>query len=378
MMNVVNSGSKFQIYGEDVKTYKSLPNGSYEVAFNKFTGFYLSSRPDLITNEDKIYGNHLEKVQKVMNGFKVANRNFGIILSGQKGIGKSLFARILATEAIKVDMPVIVVSGYIPGIADFISSIEQEVVVIFDEFEKTFAKIENVNPQDEMLSLFDGIDGGKKLFVITCNETSQLSSYMLNRPGRFHYHFKITNPTDEEISDYLHDKLLPQYHDVIEQVINFAHGVNMTYDCLRAIVFELNQGYSLKDSIRDLNISDIETIKFDLKLTLTNGMEFHAYGERVDLTRRGQDGCWMHGSFVNGKSRRYYVRYRPIDIIAKNGMLMLEGDKIMVEIDDEDLWELSEEDATKAKEEFKKNIAPAHMTFTKVQTAFNGARFIDV
>ena len=51
MMNVVNSGSRFQIYGEDVKTYRTLPVGSYEVEFHKMIGFYLTSRPDLVVNE---------------------------------------------------------------------------------------------------------------------------------------------------------------------------------------------------------------------------------------------------------------------------------------------------------------------------------------
>lgn len=39
-MNVVNAGSRFQIYGEDVKTYKRLPIMSFEVSFNKMTGFF--------------------------------------------------------------------------------------------------------------------------------------------------------------------------------------------------------------------------------------------------------------------------------------------------------------------------------------------------
>ena len=180
MMNVVNSGSRYQIYGEDVKTYKNLPIGSYEVNFNKMTGFFLSSRSDLIVNEEKIYGNHEEKVNKVIRSFEISNRNFGIILSGQKGIGKSLFARVLAQKAIEANLPVITVNYYNPGIADFLASIEQEVVVIFDEFEKTFGKSENMDPQEEMLTLFDGLDSGKKLFVITCNDVNKLNSYLIN------------------------------------------------------------------------------------------------------------------------------------------------------------------------------------------------------
>ena len=160
-MNIVQSGSRLQVYGEDVQTFKEIPVGSYDVCFNKMTGFYLSTRNDLEANEDKIYGNHLEKVHKVLTSFGLSQRNFGVMLSGQKGIGKSLFARILAEESIKAGLPVITVTIAIPGIADFLASIDQEVVVIFDEFEKVFACGDDYDPQTELLSLFDGTDGGK-------------------------------------------------------------------------------------------------------------------------------------------------------------------------------------------------------------------------
>jgi len=33
-MNVINAGSRYQIYGEDVKTYQKLPVGTYLVNFH--------------------------------------------------------------------------------------------------------------------------------------------------------------------------------------------------------------------------------------------------------------------------------------------------------------------------------------------------------
>lgn len=380
MMNVVNSGSRFQIYGEDVKTYRNLPVGSYEVDFNKMVGFYLTSRPDLIVNE-KIYGDHATRAEKVINSYARANRNFGVILSGQKGIGKSLFARVLANKGIERNMPVIVVSTYIPGIAGFISSIQQECIVIFDEFEKTFAKTDEYDPQTEMLSLFDGLDGGNKLFIVTCNDVSNLSNYMLNRPGRFHYHIKISNPTDAEIVEYMKDKLDEAYYDSIEQVVNFSHGVNMTYDFLRAIAFELNQGYSLKETLRDLNITDAESMKFDITVILNNGMKFYCYGHSMDLTSRNMCWAWVQGSFSDGEkhmSKRYSVQWRPCDIIVKEGRLCLEPKNINIDLDEEELWDMNDEESEKEKEAFKK-IAPVAMYFDKVQPfTMAGTRFVDV
>lgn len=282
-MNIVNAGSRYQVYGEDVKTFRNLPIGSYNVEFNKMTGFYLTARHDLIVTEDKIYGSSSVKVDKVMKSYHLMDRNFGVLLSGQKGIGKSLFVRLVADRAIHDNIPVIVVSAAIPGLADFISSIDQDCVVIFDEFEKTFAKQDDWNPQDELLSLFDGIDGGHKLFIVTCNKLEDISQYMLNRPGRFHYHFAMCAPAQDEVREYMTDKVLPQYQEAIDDVVNLSGVIDMPYDFLRAICFELNQGYSLKEAMSDLNITRVNRMKFDIKLYLSNGLCFEAWSERVNL-----------------------------------------------------------------------------------------------
>ena len=191
-MNIVSAGNTFQVYGEDVKTYRQLPVDTYEVCFSKMVGYFLTRNDDLEVNE-KVYGNTEEKVKKVLNTFDALDRNMGVILSGPKGVGKSMFARLLAINGYEKDLPLLIVKAPYPDIASFISSINQECIVLFDEFEKTFKpdKESGYEPQEDLLSLFDGLDGGKKLFVVTCNEVRDLNNYLLNRPGRFHYHFII-------------------------------------------------------------------------------------------------------------------------------------------------------------------------------------------
>ena len=61
-------------------------------------------------------------------------------------------------------------------------------IILFDEFDKTFSGKHgggNEKAQTELLSLFDGIAMGKKLFVITCNHLTGLNDYLVNRPGVF-------------------------------------------------------------------------------------------------------------------------------------------------------------------------------------------------
>ena len=352
-MNIVNAGSRFQVYGEDVKTFKTLPVKSYNIEFNKFIGFYLTERSDLSTNGEKIYGNTAEKVEKVLTSYKLmACRNFGVLLSGQKGIGKSLFVRILAERAISDGLPVIVVTAAIPGIADFISSIEQDCVVVFDEFEKTFKEQDNWNPQDDMLSLFDGIDGGHKLFIVTCNDLDNLSKYMINRPGRFHYHLTMTTPSQEEVEQYMRDKVDPQYETAIQDVVKLAGAVGMPYDYLRAIAFELNQGYSLKETMRDLNITKTDTLKFDIKAYRKDGVVYEAWSVRLDLTQR--DAEWLSVSNYSdktGKRDSVNIKVRPYLAKLVGSEYIINEQIINPHYDPDDFWDDDDEAAKKKAQE---------------------------
>ena len=260
-MHIVESGKRYRIFNNAITTYDQLPPKTYRVDYDPETRiFSLLETHDFEIPETKIYGQHLDKVKKVLNSIDKMNRNLGVILSGDKGIGKSLFSKCLGLKARKKGIPVILVNEYHEGIANFLEEIEQTVMILFDEYDKTFDEKKH-NCQAEMLSLFDGVSAGKKLFVITCNEIQSLSQYLINRPGRFHYHFRFLYPTADEIRDYMEDKLDKQYYDEIENVIAFSVRMNLNYDCLRSIAFELNNGLKFQQAINDLNIIRISQYK---------------------------------------------------------------------------------------------------------------------
>lgn len=292
-MNIVKSAGKFVVYGDAVQTFKKLPPATFEVQFNKMQGFYLVTHNDLQVHE-KIYGPYAKKVDKVMHTFKTLNRNMGVILSGPKGVGKSMFARQLAKVGNENDLPLILVSSAIPGIESFISSIEQECIVLFDEFDKTFKKVENFNPQDTLLSLFDGVDDGKKLYVITCNNVRELSSFLLNRPGRFHYHFVIGAPSADCIREYLEDNLIDDAKHNIDKIVALSNFSVFTYDVLRAIVVELNQGYELAETLADLNIERDKAPRVKLTVVFKNGLVVTEQEScRMDITSDDIYGRWI-------------------------------------------------------------------------------------
>jgi len=254
-MRAINSGNTYHVYDNSVKLYNGLPPKTYRVNFSEMQGFSLEEQPNIMICE-KVYGVHEAKVNKVMASFNNFARSLGVILSGDKGIGKSLFAKMLCSKAISIGYPVIICDSYYQGIAQFLDSIDQVCVILFDEFDKTFkkSKDDKSDAQAGMLSLFDGVSMNKKLFCVTCNELYDLNSYLVNRPGRFHYHFRFEYPTKDEIQIYMQDHLPMDKHGEIEKVINFARKVDLNYDCLRAISHELRSCESFEEAISDLNI----------------------------------------------------------------------------------------------------------------------------
>ena len=358
-MNIVGAGARFMVYGEDVKTYKVLPADTYKIQFNKMTGFYLISHNDL-TVDEKVYGPYARKVQKVMNTFKHLDRNMGVILSGPKGVGKSMFARLLAEAGKDNGLPLIIVDCAVPGVEDFISSIEQECIVLFDEFEKTFKpdKDNGFNPQENLLSLFDGIDNGKKLYVVTCNETRDLNSYLLNRPGRFHYHFIMGTPTGDEVREYMEDNLNEDAKRYINNIVALSSMSAFTYDVLRAIVFELNLGNSLSETMMDLNIERERYLSLQFKIIFTNGVvattreatEIDVFNNRHLPTR----WAFLDKNDIVPKDLakyldRCFLKFYTNDIVINETGYHLANDKVDIEWDDDWVYLDTDNDIEKEK-----------------------------
>lgn len=307
-MKIVNTGNLYRIYSDDLKTYDQLPANTYLVNFSQMSGFYLEAYPNIEVTE-KIYGVHESKVAKILNSFKIFERSLGVILSGDKGIGKSICAKLLSQRSVEAGYPTLIVNSYVPGIADYLTSITQEVVVLFDEFDKTFGAKDESRPQEEMLTLFDGLSQGKKLFIITCNEIHRLNEFLVNRPGRFHYHLRFDYPTAEEITEYLKDKLPEFAYDEISKVVDFSAKVKINYDCLRAISFELAQGSTFEDAIKDLNIVNVDNEYYKVTAYFTDGSKTNTRECCVDLFSREFESTWLRYN----RNFDLTIKYNPAD-----------------------------------------------------------------
>ncbi|MCU7556599.1 ATP-binding protein [Macrococcus capreoli] len=288
-MKVINYGSTYEIYENELKTFDALPAQTYLVKFHPMAGFSLKQVTDFVQKEEKLYGTHEVKIEKVLSAFEKQNRSLGVILSGDKGIGKSLFTQLLAEKVIEKGLPVILVTDNYPNVAEFIEKITQECLVLFDEFEKVFPYKYNDegSTQDSMLGLFDGTSQQKRLYAITVNDLHKVSPFLINRPGRFHYHIRFAYPTPSEIREYLTDKVSEEYHSEIKAVELFSSNVKLNFDCLRAIAFELDNGTSFTEAIQDLNILSTEAQRYNVLVTFQTAegkeIETPISNEQLDL-----------------------------------------------------------------------------------------------
>lgn len=325
-MQVLKMGTTYRIYDSSMTASDTLPANVYRINFSPMSGYSLVETDPIVINE-KVYGVHTEKAEKVFTSFRAFSRNLGVILSGGKGIGKSLFAKMLAIKAVNNGYPVILCDTPYPNIAEFLGSIQQQIVILFDEFDKTFEITEEEDPQTDLLGLFDGVYMGKKLFIITCNDLTRLNNYLVNRPGRFHYHFRFGYPNEQEIEEYLRDKVSASYWDEIPSVVDFSHRIDLNYDCLRAIAFELNMGNSFSGAIQDLNIINIDPVFYDLTAVFKNGELFKATGVELDLfSPNVEQWNWFYGD--NGRVARIVFNIDNLSYDTSRGCMIVNGSDV--------------------------------------------------
>lgn len=302
-MHFINTGNSFYIFPSTSTAIDTLPVQVYKVCFSKSNGLYLDTvgEPPVLT--EKVYGNHAAKISKVMRAFNKMNRSLGVLLSGSKGTGKSLAMKMAMNMAVKEGYPVIIVDESLPGLVSFLNSIEQDVMVVFDEFEKVFDDEEELpTTQSDLLPLFDGISTVKQLRMLTVNDTQGMSDFFFNRPGRIHYHFSFDSMDVESYKDYLNDNMHNEaYLSDLDDIAYLSSVFGFSFDIMRAISQELNYADGTEPYtvvLRDLNIS------------FSNDMELHGTAD-VSITLR--DGTIL--SFTVPTS--YYGEYCLLKVLNK-------------------------------------------------------------
>lgn len=271
---------------------QSLPAGTYTLHFDPITGYRITTLPDLEKPTYRVYGRRDKIIDKVIRTYAHLDRSLGVLFEGDKGIGKSSTTMELARRmCAEHGLPVFLISHNYPGLADFLSSLG-ECVLVFDEFEKVFPiNDDGVNQQNQFLTLFDGTDAAKRLYIVTVNDTNKLSPFMMNRPGRFHYLFSFDYPDLDSITEYMQNEVPAASPEQVSDSVSFAFRARLNYDHLRALATELRiagPDAPVAELVADLNIRDTEDRSYDVKVFLANGSTAMSYNENIELFLRAE------------------------------------------------------------------------------------------
>lgn len=245
-----------------------LPAAAYIVKKNDMTNKLYLQTTDVFEMPRKIYGDTNERVARIYTTFQQRTKSTGVLLSGDKGSGKTLLAKVLANTFVETGSPVIIVNEPWCGQAfnELIGHIKQPAMVLFDEFDKVYDKDE----QKELLTLLDGTVETKKLFVLTTN-AGHVDEHLINRPGRIYYKFNYRGIDEQFVRDYAEDNL--RDHSQIDMLVTITNSfVAFTFDMLQTIIEEMNRyDESAEDAIRNLNIDMTkENVSYQIRVLYNN------------------------------------------------------------------------------------------------------------
>ncbi len=253
MSYFLKSGNKFRVSSKEaLDLHETLPVGNYTIKHDDLSGQFFLESIDSFEIKGKKYGDLEKNTTRILNTFLDRTASTGVMLTGEKGSGKSLLAKNLAIEAAKqYGVPCIVINAPWHGdkFNSFIQSIEQPTVILFDEFEKIY----DSDDQESMLTLLDGVFPSKKLFIITCNDKWRVDQHMRNRPGRIFYMLDYKGLDINFIIEYCEDNL--RNKDYIEKICNISSLFGQfNFDMLKALVEEMNRyDEAPEEALRMLN-----------------------------------------------------------------------------------------------------------------------------
>lgn len=244
---------------------EKIPVGVYRLEHNEpFNYFYLDHVQDFFTFPYKIYGVETDFIKRVKKTWDNTATNMGVLLNGLKGTGKTVTAELICNE---LELPVILVQKHYPGLVSFLNSVQQDIIVFIDEYEKIYNKYDNA-----LLSVMDGAfrTDSRKMFLMTTNDLT-IEKNMLQRPSRIRYIKAFSDLTLEVIMEVVDDKLIhPELRDCTVKMISELPIITM--DLVKSVIEEVNIHHEDPALFKDIfNVAGDQSEFYDVFTVDENG-----------------------------------------------------------------------------------------------------------
>ena len=254
MSYFIRSGNTFKVADDaSIDLHNHLPAGNYIIKQDMFGAMFLE-QIEGFERINKVYGDTTRNSYRIIQTFlSRMGKSTGVMLTGEKGSGKTLLAKTLSIDCAEQGIPTIIINTPWRGDAfnKLIQDIDQPCMVLFDEFEKVYDSDE----QESILTLLDGVYPSQKLFVLTCNDKWRVDKHMRNRPGRIFYMLEFRGLDQQFIREYCADNLDADKHHYIDKVCQIAQLFSeFNFDMLKALIEEMNRyNEAPQDALKMLN-----------------------------------------------------------------------------------------------------------------------------
>ena len=199
------------------------------------------------TKKDKLF------IKRVLNNFNNNNNNTtGVLLTGEKGTGKTVTAKLLAQEA---NLPIIIVNpnSVEKYLEKYFKEFDTPVCILFDEVDKNF-------DTHKMLTFLDGMHKTtKKLVIMTANDEDDLSKYIKNRCSRIKYyrHYSMQEDAREYAELICEAKGIEDKENLVNFIVNNIKYPSIDNICsfINEVIFTKDWGLSYYDVLDFMNIN---------------------------------------------------------------------------------------------------------------------------
>lgn len=269
MNEFIQNGERIRIKPKGID-YELIPGKIYDLLYEVFENYSYLKENGNLNMPEKIYETEedtkfMDRVLTFHNS-KYNNGNTGVLLSGDKGTGKSMLAKRIA---LKSNLPIIIVDSNFPlsQITKFFKNVKTETCVILDEIEKN----PRIWPSTDLLTFLDGVQNtGKKIVLMTCNKTNDLDDNLFDRCSRIRYYRKYkANANEIFVQNMIEDKGIKVSQALIDFIMRFKvksfDNINSFLDEYKLYLESTDTNFMLEDVANIMNISLIENNTKELK-----------------------------------------------------------------------------------------------------------------